>query len=50
MYGKLSMGGGLMGFTLPVAGVNVMFALLIAFVLIGAGFALGRCVPKRRTS
>jgi hypothetical protein len=50
MYGKLSMGGGLMGVTLPVAGINVLFSLLIAFVLIGAGFALGRCVPKRHTS
>jgi len=50
MYGKLGVGGGLAGFTLPVAGINVLFALLIAFVLIGAGFAMGRCVPKRRTS
>jgi hypothetical protein len=50
MYGKLSMGGGLMGFTLPVTGINVLFSLMIVFVLIGAGFAMGRCMPKRRTS
>ena len=50
MYGKLGVGGGLAGFTLPAAGVNILFALLIAFVLIGAGFAIGRCIPKRQTS
>jgi hypothetical protein len=50
MYGKLSIGGGLAGFTLPVAGINILFSLLIAFVLIGAGFALGRCIPKHHTS
>ncbi len=50
MYGKLSAAGGLMGFSLPVTGINIMFSLLIAFVLIGAGFALGRCLPKRQIS
>ena len=50
MYGKLSAGGGLMGFAIPLTGMNALFALLMAFVLIGAGFALGRCIPKRRTS
>jgi len=50
MYGKLGIGSGLAGFTLPVAGINIAFSLLIVFVLIGAGFALGRCVPKRRTA
>jgi hypothetical protein len=50
MYGKLGVGSGLAGFTLPVTGINVLFSLLIAFVLIGAGFALGRCIPKHHTS
>jgi hypothetical protein len=50
MYGKIAGGGGLIGGTLPVTGVNVLFALLITFVLIGAGFAVARCVPRRRTS
>jgi hypothetical protein len=50
MYGKLSAGGGVMGFTIPVTGINILFSLLIVFVLIGAGFALGRCLPKRQTS
>jgi hypothetical protein len=50
MYGKLGFGGGLAGFTLPVAGINILFSLLIAFVLIGAGFALGRCIPRRHLS
>ena len=50
MYGKLGLGGGLAGFTLPAAGINILFSLLIAFVLIGAGFALGRCIPRRHTS
>ena len=50
MYGKLSVGGGLVSSTLPVTGINIMFSLLITFVLLGAGFALGRCLPKRHTS
>jgi hypothetical protein len=31
-------------------GPPVLFSLLIAFVLIGAGFALARCIPKRHTA
>lgn len=50
MYGKTVGGGALIGGALPVTGINVLFSLLIAFVLIGAGFALLRCVPKRQTS
>lgn len=50
MYGKAAGAGGLMGSVLPVTGVSVIFSLLIAFVLIGAGFAVARCIPKRHTS
>jgi hypothetical protein len=50
MYGKIASGGGLIGGALPVTGVNVLFSLLIAFVLIGAGFAVARCIPKRHTA
>ena len=49
MYGKIAGSGGLIG-TLPVTGISVLFSLLIAFVLIGAGFAVARCIPKRHTS
>ena len=49
MYGKTVGGGALIG-ALPITGINVLFSLLIAFVLIGAGFALLRCIPKRHTS
>ena len=31
-------------------GVNIIYSALISFVLIGAGFALVRCLPKRHTS
>jgi hypothetical protein len=47
MYGKTVGGSTLIGGALPVTGVNVLFSLLIAFVLIGAGFAVARCLPKR---
>jgi hypothetical protein len=47
MYGKITAGGGLIGGTLPVTGVNVIFSALISVVLIGAGFAVARCLPKR---
>jgi hypothetical protein len=50
MYGKIAGGGGLMSAALPVTGINVLYSLLIAFTLIGAGFAVARCVPKRHTS
>jgi hypothetical protein len=50
MYGKIAGSGGLIGGTLPVTGISVLFSLLIAFVLIGAGFAVARCIPKRHTS
>ena len=50
MYGKIAGAGGLIGGALPVTGVNVLFSLLIVFVLIGAGFAVARCIPKRHTS
>jgi len=50
MYGKIAGGGGLIGGALPVTGVNVLFSLLIAFALIGAGFAVFRCIPQRHTS
>jgi hypothetical protein len=50
MYGKSVGAGGVIGGMLPVTGVNVLYSALIAFVLIGAGFAVARCVPKRRTS
>ncbi len=50
MYGKTVGGGALIGGALPITGVNVLFSLLIAFVLIGAGFAVARCIPKRHTA
>ncbi len=50
MYGRLGAGGGVIGAALPVTGINILFSLLMAFVLIGVGFALARCLPKRRTS
>jgi hypothetical protein len=50
MYGKIAGGGGLIGGALPVTGINVLYALLIAFTMIGAGFAVARCIPKRHTS
>jgi hypothetical protein len=50
MYGKTAGGGALIGGTLPVTGLNVLFSLLIAFVLIGAGFAVARCLPERHTA
>ena len=50
MYGKLGAGAGAIGTALPVTGVNILFSLLIVFVLIGAGFAVARCLPKRHTS
>ena len=50
MYGKLGAGAGVIGTALPVTGVNILFSLLIVFVLIGAGFAVARCLPRRHTS
>ena len=50
MYGKLAGGSGLIGAALPVTGINILYSLLIAFTLIGAGFAVVRCIPKRHTS
>jgi hypothetical protein len=50
MYGKTVGGSTLIGGTLPITGINVLYSLLIAFVLIGAGFAVSRCIPKRRTA
>jgi hypothetical protein len=50
VYGKSAGAGGIIGGMLPVTGVNILYSALIAFVLIGAGFAVARCVPKRRTS
>jgi hypothetical protein len=50
MYGKSAGAGGVVGGMLPVTGVSVLYSVLIAFVLIGAGLAVARCVPKRRTS
>jgi hypothetical protein len=45
MYGKIAGGGGLIGAALPVTGIDVLYTLLIAFTLIGAGFAVTRCIP-----
>jgi hypothetical protein len=50
MYGKTAGSGGLIGAALPITGINVLYSLLIAFTLIGAGFAVARCIPKRHTS
>jgi hypothetical protein len=50
MYGKIIGAGGIIGGALPVTGISVIYSLLIAFVLIGAGFAVARCIPKRHTS
>jgi hypothetical protein len=50
MYGKSVGAGGVIGAMLPVTGVNIFYSALTAFVLIGAGFAVARCVPKRRAS
>jgi hypothetical protein len=50
MYGKTAGAGGAIGGMLPVTGVNILTSALIAFVLIGAGFAVVRCLPKRRTA
>lgn len=50
MYGKTVGGGAVLGGMLPITGINVVFSLLIVFVLIGAGFALLRCLPKRYTA
>ncbi len=50
MYGKIAGGSGLIGTALPVTGINILYSLLIAFTLIGAGFAVTRCIPKRHTS
>jgi hypothetical protein len=50
VYGKIAGGSGLIGAALPVTGINVLYSLLIAFTLIGAGFAVVRCIPKRHTS
>jgi hypothetical protein len=50
MYGKTVGVSGIIGGMLPVTGVNVLYSALIAFVLIGAGFAVARCLPKRRTA
>jgi hypothetical protein len=30
--------------------LNVLYAALASYVLIGSGFAVMRCLPKRRTS
>jgi hypothetical protein len=50
MYGKSAGAGGVIGGMLPVTGVNIVYSAIIAFVLIGVGFAVARCVPKRRTA
>jgi hypothetical protein len=50
MYGKIAGAGGAIGGMLPVTGVSILYSALIAFALIGAGFAVARCVPKRRAS
>jgi hypothetical protein len=50
MYGKIAGGSGLIGAALPVTGINILYSLLIAFTLIGAGFAVVRCIPKLHTS
>lgn len=50
MYGKSAGAAGIMGGMLPVTGVNIIYSALISFVLIGAGLALVRCLPKRHTS
>ncbi len=50
MDGKIAGGNGLIGAALPVTGINILYSLLIAFTLIGAGFAEVRCIPKRHTS
>lgn len=50
MYGKVTGAGGVIGASLPVTGVNLMYSLLIAFVIISMGFAVARCIPRRHTS
>jgi hypothetical protein len=50
MYGKIAGGSGLIGTALPVTGIDILYSLLIAFTLIGVGFAVTRCIPKRHTS
>jgi hypothetical protein len=50
MYGKTVGASGVVGGMLPVTGINVLYSALIAFVLIGAGFAVARCLPRRRTA
>jgi hypothetical protein len=50
MYGKTTGAAGIVGGVLPITGINIVYSALIAFVLIGVGFALIRCLPKRHTS
>lgn len=51
MYSKLAVApGAIAGSTLALTGLNVVYAGLVAFVLIGAGLAVSRCMPKRHTS
>jgi hypothetical protein len=51
MYAKLTAApGAIAGPSLALTGLNVLYAVMVAFVLIGVGFAVGRCLPKRHTS
>ena len=51
MYSKVAFAPGTVaGPSLALTGLNFVYAGLVAFVLIGAGFAVVRCLPKRRTS
>jgi hypothetical protein len=50
MYGKTTGAAGVIGGVLPITGVNIVYSALIAFVLVGAGIAIIRCLPKRHSS
>lgn len=51
MYNKLvGAVGPATGAGLAITGLNLLYAALVAFVLTGAAFALGRILPKRHSS
>lgn len=51
MYHNVAMlTGAVAGPTLALTGLNVLYSILVAFVLISVGFAIGRILPKRHTS
>jgi hypothetical protein len=51
MYSRVAFApGAVAGPSLALTGLNLVYTGLVTFVLIGAGFAVARCLPKRHTS